>query len=698
MKTPGYALKLVSVLLMLSLYCSSAIANASSQLALTPSEQRWLDQHPAIRLAIDINWAPFEFIDDAGQYQGMASEYIALVEKRLGIQFQVDTTRSWSEMVDAVKTRQLDLFSCVVKTPQRQEFAQFTQPYITFPMVIVTRDDEHFIDGLKDLRGKTVAVVNSYATHDLLAENAPNLELFLGDNVRHGLEAVSNGQAFAFVGNLAAIGQVIKETGLSNLKVSGQTPWRFELGMAVRSDWPELTGILQKALDSISSEERDQIYNNWFRLEFDQQTDYRLLGLVVACSLVLVLVFLFWNKRLQEQVQRRRRVEGKLKDSRNFQATILNSANYSIISTDIEGRIRSFNGGAERMLGHQEKDVLGRPIVDLIHSREDVRKHAKRLTEELGYPIQPDLQTLTAKARRQLPDEEEWLYLRKDGGPFPVQLSNTCVVNHDGQITGFLFVGIDISQRKGAEKRLQLAHKVIENTSEGIVVTDPNGTIVDVNPAHLRTMGYSRDEVIGNNPKLWKSGRHDQTFYQNMWRQLLKEGIWEGEIWDRRKDGEVFPKWLSINAIKDDQGTVLNYVALSTDITQQKATEQELENLAFYDPLTQLPNRTLFKDRLEHELLIAKRFNRPLGLMFLDLDRFKDVNDTLGHDIGDLLLEKVARRLEGCLRASDTVCRLGGDEFTVILTEISSPDALAHVAENMIAAINEAFVLNNQQV
>ena len=350
------------------------------------------------------------------------------------------------------------------------------------------------------------------------------------------------------------------------------------------------------------------------------------------------------------------------------------------------------------MLGYQEKDVLGRPIVDLIHSREDVRKHAKRLTEELGYPVQPDLQTLTAKARRQLPDEEEWLYLRKDGGPFSVQLSNTCVVNHDAQITGFLFVGIDISQRKGAEKRLQLAHKVIENTSEGIVVTDPTGTIVDVNPAHLKTMGYSRDEVIGNNPRLWKSGRHDQTFYQNMWRKLLKDGIWEGEIWDRRKDGEVFPKWLSINAIKDDQGTVLNYVALSTDITQQKATEQELENLAFYDPLTQLPNRTLFKDRLEHELLIAKRFNRPLGLMFLDLDRFKDVNDTLGHDIGDLLLEKVARRLEGCLRASDTVCRLGGDEFTVILTEISSPDALAHVAENMITAINEAFVLNNQQV
>ena len=217
---------------------------------------------------MDIDWAPFEFVDDQKQYRGMAADYIRLIEERLGITLTIYKERPWPKMVEAVKNRELDAFSLVVRTPSRDAFVNFTKPYISFPMVIVTLASEPYVDGIEALKFRTVGVVESYASHDLLAKNHPYIQLYLAQNVRKGLEAVSNGQTYAFVGNLAVASQVMREAGITNLKTSGQTPYRFELSMAVRKDWPELIPILQKGLDSLSSEERDGIYNRWIHVKF----------------------------------------------------------------------------------------------------------------------------------------------------------------------------------------------------------------------------------------------------------------------------------------------------------------------------------------------------------------------------------------------------------------------------------------------
>jgi len=237
-------------------------------LGLTDVEKAWLVEHKEVRLAVDIDWAPFEFIDEEKQYRGMAADYMNLVEQRLGMALNVDKERTWTQMVEAVKARDLDAFSLVVKTPQRDKYVNFTKPYLSFPMVIVTLDNKPSLDDMKALQGHIVSVVKSYASHDLLAKNHPDLTLHLAPNVLGGLEAVSNGKAYAFVGNLAVVGQVIREKGLTNLKIAGQTPYRFELSMAVRKDWPQLIPIFQKALDSISQNERDQIYDRWIRIKF----------------------------------------------------------------------------------------------------------------------------------------------------------------------------------------------------------------------------------------------------------------------------------------------------------------------------------------------------------------------------------------------------------------------------------------------
>lgn len=256
----------------------------------------------------------------------------------------------------------------------------------------------------------------------------------------------------------------------------------------------------------------------------------------------------------------------------------------------------------------------------------------------------------------------------------------------------------DITERKKAETQLLLAAKIIENASEGIVVTDVAGLIVDANPAYERILGYPREQIIGKKPGFASSGHHDEGFYREMWQRLRAEGAWEGEIWDRHASGATIPQWLTINAITDPGGRVTHYVGMLLDISSQKAAELKLKEMAFYDPLTELPNRTLFHDRLEQQIATCHRNGSQMALMFIDLDRFKGVNDTLGHAAGDQLLQETARRLRNGVREADTVARLGGDEFTIIVTDVSQSDGLSNLAGELIKNLCKAVELRGQSV
>ncbi len=256
----------------------------------------------------------------------------------------------------------------------------------------------------------------------------------------------------------------------------------------------------------------------------------------------------------------------------------------------------------------------------------------------------------------------------------------------------------EILERQKVEQDLRLASKYLEITQEALVITDPEGEILEVNDAFVEMAGYTRDEILGENPRVLKSGRHDAQFYEEMWNTLFEQGHWQGEIWDRRKSGEIYPKWLSISAVRDQQGEIKNFVALSTDITASKETEEKLEKLAHYDPLTGLANRLLFHDRLQHDLAMTDRDQRVLGLILLDLDGFKEVNDTLGHPVGDQLLIMVARRLQDSIRESDTVARLGGDEFVVVLTNIIKENDLALLAQKILETLRVPYDLDGEHV
>lgn len=266
---------------------------------LTPQERQWLKEHPIIRTAIDTSWAPFEYIDDEGKYQGLAADYLALIEQKLGVRFEPYTQGVWKDAVAKMEKKELDMYPCASKTPQRETYASFTSPYLDFRMVILTNDNIGYIDDLKSLKEKTIAVARGYYSQEILQRYYPHIKRYEVDTIKEGLEAVAKGKAYAFIDNTAAITHAIKTEGYSNLKISGELPQRFELSMGVRDDWPILVGILEKTLASISPQERDAIYAKHIKIEYTQEVSWTRIFQIFIPLALFVSILLYYTRKLK---------------------------------------------------------------------------------------------------------------------------------------------------------------------------------------------------------------------------------------------------------------------------------------------------------------------------------------------------------------------------------------------------------------
>ncbi len=310
------------------------------------------------------------------------------------------------------------------------------------------------------------------------------------------------------------------------------------------------------------------------------------------------------------------------------------------------------------------------------------------------YGATDDPETLAVERLKRTRNPRPHLYerLRPDGTALEVR----GVPLPDG---GFLTIYIDISERRQAQEKLLLSEKVFENSPSAIMICDPRNRIISVNRAFTEITGFPAEEALGEDPRLLASGRHDADFYREMWVTLRDTGSWAGEIWDRRKNGEVYPKWMTINAVSESgSSTVSHYIAIFSDITEHKEAEARIHHLAHHDPLTGLPNRFTLEARLEQSLADGRRHNTKVAVMFIDLDRFKNINDSLGHQVGDGLLIEIARRLQDAVRDSDTVARLGGDEFVIVLPGIIAGSDAATVAGKIISRAAEPMVIDGHEL
>ncbi|MHB8421454.1 MAG: sensor domain-containing phosphodiesterase [Leptospirales bacterium] len=287
---------------------------------------------------------------------------------------------------------------------------------------------------------------------------------------------------------------------------------------------------------------------------------------------------------------------------------------------------------------------------------------------------------------------------RKDGSLFLNELSIFPVHDQDQTITHFLGIQNDITDTVALQKSQDFSAHVFDMASDGIMITDSSNRITHVNRAFTEITGYALADVRGQDPKILSSGHHDTFFFQTMWQELQSVGYWQGELWNRKKSGEVFPEWLSISSTRNEQCSIENYIGIFHDLTGIKASEERIAFLAYHDPLTGLPNRMLLRDRLEYAITQSRRSQRDLGILLLDLDGFKNVNDLLGHQMGDQLLVEASRRITQTVRTSDSVCRMGGDEFLLVFPNLADLSELSHIIDRLLRQLRRPFEFEGQQI
>ncbi len=360
-----------------------------------------------------------------------------------------------------------------------------------------------------------------------------------------------------------------------------------------------------------------------------------------------------------------------------FKYAVENSDN-SIVMTDPDRHIVYVNDVFEKDSGYSREEAMGQ--------NPNVLKSG--LMDENFY------KELNAILDRGEKWEGEFINKRKDGSLF-YEKASIVPVFVDDILVNYLAIKLDITDYVEQKQQLQQSAAVFEHTDEGIMITNAEGTIISVNKALMEMTGYQEEELIGQKPNILKSGEQDNYFYKMMWSNIAEHGVWKGKLYDRTKSGALIPTWLTVSTVENTQGEITNYIAIHTDLKQIISTQEQIDFLAHHDSLTRLPNRKKFEDHLIHVLNVAKRNATAVAVLFIDLDRFKVINDTLGHHIGDIMLQTVADRIKGTLRETDMFARIGGDEFVVILETMQTKSDPAYVSGKILDAVKEPIEIDS---
>jgi len=394
---------------------------------------------------------------------------------------------------------------------------------------------------------------------------------------------------------------------------------------------------------------------------------------VITAMLVLLLSFGFYQRQRQAMTQRLADMQAQ-----RIQASVFAASNEGIVVADAARHIIAVNPAFTRVTGYALQDVAGRHPILLV--------------------VQPLPSGIDREVEASLREHGFWRgecpAVRKDGSRYEALITITPVLGALGEVERYVGDIADISARKQAEQRLHVAASVFTHSREGILITDAKGDIEDVNEAFCVITGYTREEVLGRNPRLLQSGRQTPEFYAAMWRALRQQGFWTGEVWNRRKTGEAYAEMLTISAIHDEVGEVQRYLALFSDITAIKEHEVRLQRVAYYDALTNLPNRVLLADRLRQAMRHSRHSRQMLALVYIDLDGFKSINDAYGHVAGDQFLSIVAENMQTVLRTDDTLARVGGDEFVAVIREVADIDFLAPILQRLLEAASQSVQLS----
>lgn len=677
---------------LLILVCSLPVATVEADsiakhqihesLDLTAQEQTWLAQHPVLKLGIDRNFDPYEWIDENGRYTGIVADYIRLLEQRLGVRIDpVKTKESWSEVLQSARIGEFDLMSCLVKTSGREDFLLFSEPYLSSVAVIISEQAKGYIGNLKRLEGKTVVIHKGHYTNELLKRDYPAINIINTSSIEEALWMVAQGDAEAFVGDATAASHTMKQQGILNLSFSGHTDYQSDFRIAVNKASPLLSSIINKALASISQQERDHIFDHWRGLEVPPGIQPAELVKYLAAVLLLLLVFVYWNYRLRKSEQAHRLSEQRFRN-------LVETTDGIVWEADAETtRFTSVSENAERLLGYTS-DEWKQPGFWSEHIHPDDRAEAVAYCHDQTCEHQDHV--------------FEYRFINKQGATVWLR-DMVNVVLEAGKPRWLRGLILDVTDQKMAEllvKESEFRFRELIESLPAIAVQgyDEERRVIYWNDASTALYGYSSMEAIGRKlehliipPEL-----EDQVIEaHHCWLEQGKS-IPAAEIELLHKSGDRIPVFSSHVMLQSGPDQREMY-CIDISLAEQKRAHQELAHMAHFDPLTQLPNRRTFYDRLGLQMKKSSRARQKVAVMLMDLDHFKEVNDSLGHDHGDLLLKQAANRLQSCIRDTDTVARLGGDEFMIILGELDDFTVVERVAEQILALMSEPFNLNQNQ-
>jgi diguanylate cyclase (GGDEF)-like protein/PAS domain S-box-containing protein len=650
-------------------------------LVLLPAQANAATPHSATALIVNSeqDYPPFSISMTDSEAGGFTVDLWKAVAEEAGLSYNVHV-HPFHQVLREFREKKADVLINLAISDERRHFADFTVPHVVVNGAVFVRKDTGNIRSEKDLAGKSILVVNGDLAHDYAISRGWKKQLVLVDTAAAGLELLDSGKHDAMLLSKLTGMQTLRANRLANVEALGfKAGFAQRFAFAVHKGESELLGRLNEALAVTKSNGTyDALYLKWFGVYEVKELhlgDY--LGAIVTTLATLLLGFgiLFHRRQLE-----RARAKNKYRN-------LYDQSPDMFVTVDIHsGKIVDCNQTLLSVTGFTRPDVIGQSALMLCDSG-SLKLARMTFTHFL--------------ATDDLPYAE--LQLRcHDGRAIDVVVSastafdDTIVAATRHQLLHLILH--DITDRKRADEDRRIAATAFDS-HEAMMITDTHAVILRVNSAFTDMTGYSHADIVGKTPSLLKSGRHDAAFFLAMHDSILRDGSWRGEIWNRRKNGELYPAWMSITGVRGTNGDVTHYVSSQSDITLRKAAEEEISHLAFFDPLTELPNRRLLMDRLRRALASSLRSSREGALMFIDLDNFKRLNDTLGHDKGDLLLRQVAQRLSACLRDNDTVARIGGDEFIILLEQLSEHPTEAaiqteSIAEKILMTLNQPYDLD----
>ena len=560
-------MRFIAFFTLLLMQTSVVLAAPAAELALSNSERQWLDSYPTVSFTGDPNWLPYEAFDSSGHYIGIVSEHLKLISKTTGIRFKMNPSKTWTESTEKAKNGLVDILSETDDSDLKSHLI-FTNHYLSNPIVIAMNNEENYVENIASIKDRKIALIKDYGYASKIRRQYSDIQFITVDNIQHGLVAVSTGEIDALLCTLALCSYTIAELGLNNVRIVGKTEFDTKLALGVQKKLPLLVSILNKAIDQISPGQQQVILDSWIKQKFAPKTDYTLVYQVVVVAIMLLAIFLFWNRRLSREINLRAATEKEL--------------------------------------------VAAERVLRISHQR-------------------------------------------------------------------------------------QMLHR--EQTPLGVIEWNTDFEFEYWNKAAEGIFGFTEDEVIGRHVTERILPQEAREAVDVIWRDLLANKGGERSTNENiTKDGRtILCEWYNTPLLNQD-GKVVGVSSLVDDITERRQSEKMIWEQANFDSLTGLPNRNMFHNRLEQEIVKSKRADLSLALLLVDLDEFKEVNDTLGHDVGDLLLKEAARRIKACVRDSDTVARLGGDEFTIILSELNATNEVDGIVEKTIASLAEEFPIGEEVI